>query len=86
MSDPLFAGNDNYGKPRQEYVDRIAGMDDADLLHETEQKIWLSAFAANNPRSDYHWHVSACYAEWVKRGKEDQYTVAYNAARESAGC
>ena len=80
MKDPLFEGNDNDGKPRQLYVDRIAAMDDAALLEETELKIWLAAYAANNPRSDYHWHVSACYGEWCNRGKESQYRVAYDAA------
>jgi hypothetical protein len=78
--DQEFSGNDNYGKPRYHYLVKLWWMSDAALLKETEQVIWLSAFAGNNPRSDYHWHVSACYREWDRRGKEDQYTVAFNAA------
>jgi hypothetical protein len=62
-----YAGNDNYGKPKSEYINKIAGMEYNDLMKETEQKIWLSAYAGNNPRSDYHWQCDACYDEWVKR-------------------
>lgn len=62
-----FEGNDNYGKPKSEYLDRIASMTDDELSKETANKIWLSAYAANNKRSDYHWHVDALYAECVKR-------------------
>lgn len=76
-----FPGNDNYGKPRAEYVAKINQMTDDALLDETENVIWLSAYASNNSRSDYHWQVSACYAEWDHRGKPNQYTVAYNRAK-----
>lgn len=62
-----FTGNDNYGKPKSEYIARIAAMDDKALFDETESKIWLSAYAANNPRSDYHWHADALYEECQKR-------------------
>lgn len=86
FADPRYQGKDNSGKPRSEYLQRIAKMSDTDLLKETETKIWLSAYAANNPRSDYHWHAAACYDEWQSRGKSDQYEVAFNAAKESAGC
>lgn len=81
-----YEGNDNYGHPRTDYIAKIAGMTDDELLHETEQKIWLSAYANNNRRSDYHWHVDGCYDEWTYRQKPEQYTVAYEAARRSAGC
>ena len=53
-------GNDNYSKPRQNYADRISAMTDEELLKETESTIWLSAYANNNPRSDYHWQADAC--------------------------
>ena len=61
-------------------------MSDKKLLEETEKKIWLSAYANNNRRSDFHWHVDACYDEWERRGKPEMYVKAYDAARESAGC
>lgn len=80
-----YQGCDNYGKPRAEYITRIAGMDDDALLKETGDKIWLSAYAGNNPRSDFHWHVDVCYDEWQHRGKADQYDKAYKTACRRAG-
>lgn len=78
-----YTGNDNYGKPKSNYLERIAAMDDGDLRRETEQKIWLSGYANNNPRSDYHWHADACYDEWVKREKVRQYELAYDSVMKS---
>jgi len=74
-----FEGNDNYGKPKAEYLAKIAAMDDAKLFDESKSKIWLSAYAGNNPRSDYHWHVDAIYAEWGRRNKIEEYDRAYKA-------
>lgn len=68
---------DNYGKPRLLYYWRIWLMSDQDLFRETKNKIWLSAYANNNPRSDYHWHVSACYEEWDRRHQSEKYKEAY---------
>lgn len=76
-------GKDNYGKPRQQYADRIAAMDDMGFLREAEQKIWLSAYAANNPRSDYHWHADVCHDEATARGKPELYDLAYRQAVRS---
>jgi hypothetical protein len=56
-----YAGLDNSGKPKKYYLATILGMDKAELLEETERKIWLSAYAHNNPRSDFHWQCDACY-------------------------
>ena len=53
-------------------------MSDEQLYEETGHKIWLSAFAGNNPRSDYHWHVDVCYDEWKHRGKAEEYQRAYD--------
>jgi len=72
-----YTGKDSRGRPKGEYVQRIAGMDDKELSKETREKIWLSAYANNNPCSDYHWHVDACYDEWEKRDKLDEYSCAY---------
>lgn len=77
-------GTDNYGKPRQSYADKLARLDDVTLTEATESAIFLSAWAANNPRSDYHWQVSACYAEAVRRHRLDIYQTAYDRATESA--
>lgn len=73
-----YEGNDNYGKPRQEYVDKIAALSDSELQDECRHKIWLSAYANNNPRSDFHWHVDALYDECIKRDPSaDNYKRAY---------
>lgn len=84
MSDEKYTGNDNYGKPKNDYLVRIASKSDDELLEETETKIWLSAYANNNPRSDYHWHCDACYDECMKRGKPEIYHRAYKRASASA--
>jgi hypothetical protein len=74
---------DNYGRPRSEYIGSLEKMTDEQLMEETESKIWLSGFANNNPRSDYHWHVKAIYREWNRRGKVEQYAKAYKAVTSS---
>lgn len=68
-----FDGQDNYGKPKVDYLKNMLAMTDEKLEDETRSKIWLSAYASNNPRSDYHWHVDACYDEWQRRGKVNKY-------------
>ena len=68
-----YDGFDNYGRPKTDYIARLAGMTEAELAEETRDMIWLSAFASNNARSDYHWQVDACYDEWKRRGKTYRY-------------
>ncbi len=68
---------DNYGNPRSEYFARIAAMDDNQLRKECEKQIWLSAYAANNHRSDYHWQCDATYDEAKRRGKPEIYSAAH---------
>lgn len=62
-----IAGTDNYGKPRQNFADRLFAADDAEIYELAERYIWLSAYAANNPSSDYHWMADAAYDECVRR-------------------
>lgn len=78
-----YAGKDNYGRPKMEYVNKISKMTDEELHNETKNKIWLSAYANNNPRSDYHWHVDALYDEWIKRDNRDGYKKAYDEVLKS---
>lgn len=74
-----YSGNDNSGKPKSDYLNRIAGFTTEELRKETKDKIWLSGYANNNPRSDYHWHVDACYDELMKRNGDDkEYAACYN--------
>jgi hypothetical protein len=62
-----YAGNDNYGRPKSEYLAKIAAMTDKELSRECYSMIYMSAFCANNPRADWHWMVNACYEESYKR-------------------
>lgn len=78
-----YAGKDNYGKSKQEYFDRLAAQNDKELFESCKQMIWLSAYASNNPRSDYHWQCDACYDECEKRGKQDIYNRAHKYNMES---
>lgn len=72
---------DNYGKPRGEYISRLELMDDTAIRKETEQMIWLSAYAANNGRSDYHWQCEACYDELMRRThNDDEYDRIHKSA------
>lgn len=73
-------GRDNRGLPRQLFADKIAIMTEAEFLKEAEQRIWLSAYANNNLRSDYHWQADACYAEAQRRGKPELYHKAWERA------
>jgi hypothetical protein len=78
-----YTGNDNYGKPKSEYLIKLSEMDEKALKEECKSKIWLSAYANNNPRSDYHWHVDACYDECAKRTKPEIYKSAYEETYKS---
>lgn len=72
-----YTGNDNYGRPKQEYLDKIAAMSDKELREETSHAIWLSAYADNNPRSDYHWQCDATYDECQRRGRGEIYSEVH---------
>jgi len=81
--DPIYEkykGTDNYKKPKSEYLAKLVQMDNFELLKEAKSKIWLSAYAANNPRSDYHWHVDAIYDECKK---SSIYTLAFKRTEQS---
>jgi len=79
-----YDGNDNYGKPKGDYLAKIAAMDDRQLQDETEHRIWLSAYANNNPRSDYHWQVDACYDESKRRDPQAMiYVRAFKTVEEN---
>jgi hypothetical protein len=82
----VVEGNDNHQNPRQEFVDRLHALDDDGYVNQAETVIWLSAFANNNPRSDYHWQADVCYKEANLRGKPELYVKAYDQARATAGC
>ena len=72
-----YEGKDNDGNPKLEYLDKLKVMDDKALRSACEEMIWLSAFASNNPRSDYHWQCDACYDECSRRNKSHIYSQAH---------
>lgn len=76
---------DNSGNPTSAYTAKIEAMDDDALVAEASDKCWLSAFASNNPRSDYHWQTGALYAEAAKRRKPWLYARGWNKAYRLAG-
>ncbi len=71
-------------KEKLQYAKIIATMTDAELEEECEQKIWLSAYANNNQKADFHWQCNACYTEAQKRDvKAVIYQKAYETIRRS---
>lgn len=61
FQDTKFNGKDNQGIPKINYINQLRLMDLEKLSEETKKMIWLSAYASNNPKSDYHWQCDACY-------------------------
>lgn len=68
-----------------EYAEKMAAMSDAEYLKEAETMVWLSAYAANTPRSAYHKKCDDCYTEATRRGKPWLYKAAWNRAYASKG-
>lgn len=58
---------------------------DKQFVEDAELQIWLSAFAANNPRAPAHREADAAYNEARRREKLWLYQRAWNAAYRSAG-
>ena len=85
MDKLTIPGVNNIGEPRQEYADKLATYTDDQFVSVAATAIWFSAYASNNPRSDYHWHADACYNEAVRRGKPELYQQAYDSVERSVG-
>lgn len=67
--------NDLDKKPA--YMEKLKSMTDEELFKECKDKIWLSAYASNNPRSCFHWQCDATYDEAKRREKVDLYSNAH---------
>ncbi len=80
--DEKYAGLDNHKKPKSDFLKKLADGDDKALAEACDLYIWLSAYANNNPRSDYHWMCNACYDECQRRGKPEIYSASHK--RQSA--
>lgn len=63
----------------------VTTLTDNELVATTEQNIWLSSFASNNPRAPAHARVNQLYTECTRRGKPHLYQRAWNQAYASAG-
>ncbi len=74
----VIPGKDNYGKPRQAFANKLAAASVGEFVKMCKEYIWLSAYAANNPRSDYHWQCDACYDEAVRRNSVYLYSYAWH--------
>ena len=79
----MIINPDNAPEKQAAYKAKIAAMTDDELSKEMDLKIWLSAYANNNPRSCYHWQADATYSECKRRGKPELYTESYERQRES---
>lgn len=90
LSTPDFTGgimddyNEKMKSPKREvrqgaYREKLASVTEDDLYEHCKRYIWLSAYANNNPRSDFHWMVDSCYDECKRRGKINEiYQKAYD--------
>ncbi len=65
------------------FMESLPSKTDDELAKLCDQFIWLSAYAANNPRSNYHRMCDACYDECQKRNRSDIYRAAYKRIEES---
>lgn len=68
-----------------EFAASLVEMDDEKLVETVEHYVWLSGYAASNPRSDYHWMCDATYDEARRRGKQWLYQRGWNQAYVLAG-
>lgn len=59
----------NSAQEQEKFCTSITALSEPDLLARTKQIIWLSAFAANNPMSKYHWQGRCVLG---RSGKEGQ--------------
>jgi hypothetical protein len=73
----ILSGRGNYA-PRQEFADTLSAASEDVLAVMCGEFIWLSAYAANNANSDYHWQVDACYYECKRRDKDGIYQRMYD--------
>jgi hypothetical protein len=81
-----YPGKTNYGKPKADYIRKVFAMTEVELLKECQDKIWLSAYAANNPRSDYHFMCDVCYdASFARDGKAAIYAKAHRIVSKQNG-
>lgn len=62
-----YKGDDNYGRPKSLYIEKVNAMSDVELKSETYSMIYQAARCANNHGADWHWMVDVCYDESKNR-------------------
>lgn len=67
------------------YAATLADSTDQEIVADAAKYCWLSAYAANNPRSIYHEKCDAVYEEANRRGKPWLYQRGWNQAYEESG-
>ena len=85
----LILSHRRRGKLREEYIEykkKISEFSNVAFRVECNKKIWLSAYATNNLKSDYHWQCDLCYDESVRRDGADAttYTEEHSKLSEAA--
>jgi hypothetical protein len=77
---------DNAPAKKEAYKASLMTLADENLYEECRSKIWLSAYASNNPNSCYHWQCDYCYDESSRRGKiEEIYSKAHRDEMKANG-
>ena len=74
-------GADRRGRPKQDYANRLADLEEASFYKECRTRIWLSAFSTCDRLSDHHWQVQACKSESMRRARPDIFDDALAAFR-----
>ena len=72
-----YPGNDNYGRPKSAYIEKLEAMSDEEIESETYSMIYQAARCANNPKADWHWMVDVCW-DVCKSRPNDIYKKAYD--------
>lgn len=86
LNDPKYRGKDNYGVLKSVYLQKVINTPEADLPKLCYDAIWLSAYANNNPRSDFHWQVDAVFEILQSRGLSEIYSDAHKkCVRDNGG-
>lgn len=67
------------------YANELQALSDEALRSKVNMKIWLSAYANNNPRSAFHWQCDAAYDECERRNRLDIYKEEHQRLVAEAG-
>ncbi len=69
---------------QRDFREKLEKASDDELREFCRRYIWLSAYANNNPHSDFHWMCDFCYDECKRRDKISTYTEEHSKLSEGA--